>query len=522
MRKHVALILLLTLLISLCACGNTAPEQTTAAVDVPETAAVTETAAAAPKVLHIAESFGTTSLDPRKESNSWYTSIYGITQTLFQIADDSSLVPWLAEKAEVDDSGLIWTVTIKENAHVSNGNDVTSQMVIRNLKSTAENIVNFAYLGDFQYDAVDEKTFTITTREINPTMLIDLAAPETAIVDLDNPGDYMNSIVGTGPFLLKQFQPEQLVVVEKDPNYWGGEVLLDEAWFHCIKDDDSRLMAMQNSEVDVHSNVNAAALEIYNAAPEEYTVHSRPATRLQFYFLNQERLSDNVRAAINLAVDPEVLASFQKGIVSPTPGPFNPEAPYGKVTKPACDPEKARSLLEEDGYTLNSKGFYEKNGQPLTVNISYYSARSLDVIALLMQEQLADIGIQTEMTCVEDPDSTYIASRDFDIGLYCMIADKAGDPYFFINSVLRDGCYYDIVGFDSPECEALIDQLATETDMARRADLANQIVQIAIDDNAFGFTGLFNKTTVVRNGVTGVFENNPGDFYRVNEFTDIR
>ena len=316
MRKHVALILLLTLLISLCACGNTAPEQTTAAVDVPETAAVTETAAAAPKVLHIAESFGTTSLDPRKESNSWYTSIYGITQTLFQIADDSSLVPWLAEKAEVDDSGLIWTVTIKENAHVSNGNDVTSQMVIRNLKSTAENIVNFAYLGDFQYDAVDEKTFTITTREINPTMLIDLAAPETAIVDLDNPGDYMNSIVGTGPFLLKQFQPEQLVVVEKDPNYWGGEVLLDEAWFHCIKDDDSRLMAMQNSEVDVHSNVNAAALEIYNAAPEEYTVHSRPATRLQFYFLNQERLSDNVRAAINLAVDPDMLASFQKGIVS--------------------------------------------------------------------------------------------------------------------------------------------------------------------------------------------------------------
>ncbi len=522
MKKYVVWLLLLTLVISLCACGNSASEETAStAAGAPETAAV-ETPAAEPKVLHVAESFATTNLDPRKDSNSWYTSIYGITQTLFRITDDSSLEPWLAEKADVDDSGLVWTVQIKKDAHFSNGNDVTSQMVIRNLQSTAENIVNFSALGSFQYHVVDDKTFTITTQEIYPTMLIDLAAPETAIVDLDNSGDYVNSIVGTGPFLLKQFQPEQLVVVEKDPNYWGGEVKLDEAWFHYIKDDDSRLMAMQNGEVDVHSNVNAAALEIYSADPQEFTVYTRPATRVQFYFLNQERLSDNVRAAINLAVDPEVLASFQKGIVSPTSGPFNASAPYGKVTKPACDPEKAKSLLKEDGYTLNSKGFYEKDGRPLTVTISYYAARSLDVIALSMQEQLGKIGIQTTLTCVEDPDSTYIATRDFDIGLYCMIADKAGDPYFFLNSVLREDCYYDIAGFDSPECEALIDQLSRETDLARRAELANQAVQIAIDDNAFGFTGLFNKTTVVRNGVSDVFENNPGDIYRISEFTDIR
>lgn len=524
MKKCIIWLLIVTMLVSLCACGTKAETENNTPPASPEKVneSSDDLSQAKPKILHIAESFATNTLDPRKESNSWYTCIYGITQTLLKNADDSSLKPWLAEKVDVDETGLVWTVHIRKEARFSNGNDLTSDMVIRNLKNTAENLINFAFLGDFQYDEVDEKTFTITTKDVYPTMLIDLAAPETAIVDLDNSGDLSSSIVGTGPFVIKQFEPEHLVVVEKNTNYWGGEVLLDEAWFHCIQDDDAKLMAMQNGEVDVHSNVNAAALEIYNADKDNFTVFSRPATRLQFYFLNQERLSDKVREAINLAVDVDVLASFQKGIVSPAVGPFNPDAPYGKVSKPACDPEKAKALLEEDGYVLNDKGFYEKDGKELSVNICYYAARSLDAIALLMQEQLGKVGIQTVLTCEEDPDGTYISTRDFDIALYCMIADKAGDPYFFINSVLREGCYYDIAGFDSPECEALINELAKETDMSKRAELANQIIQIAIDDNAFGFTGLFNKTTVMRNGVKNVAENNPGDFYRIDENTDIQ
>ena len=56
------------------------------------------------------------------------------------------------------------------------------------------------------------------------------------------------------------------------------------------------------------------------------------------------------------------------------------------MTIPAVDTEKAKKLLEDDGYTLNAEGIYEKDGQPLRINIAYYAARSLDTLAVLIQE----------------------------------------------------------------------------------------------------------------------------------------
>ena len=75
-------------------------------------------------------------------------------------------------------------------------------------------------------------------------------------------------------------------------------------------------------------------------------------------------------------------------------------------------------------------------------------------------------------------------------------------------------------GFKNDQCEKLIDQLASETDVTKRAELANKIVQMVIDDNAYGFVGLFNKTTVAAPGVTGIGENSPFDFYAVSAATD--
>lgn len=246
-----------------------------------------------------------------------------------------------------------------------------------------------------------------------------------------------------------------------------------------------------------------------------------PATRLQFYILNEATMDDAVRAAVNLTVDCDAIALYLGGTVSPAVGPFSTTAAYGKVTKPTPDLEKARTLLEEDGYTLNGSGLYEKDGQPLTLTVAYYAARSLDSIALLMQEQLKAVGITVAFNCQEDPDATYIANRDFDIALYCMIADKNGDPYYFIDSTLRDGGYFDVGGFDNEACEEMIRQLQYETDGAARADLSNRIVQIAIDDNAFGYVGLFHKTTVMRRGVENISENSPFDFYLINAATNI-
>ena len=503
-KSWIALALVLCLMLCLAACGEKNPPAPTEApgtapTQAPGTAAPAPTEAPAPagepKILKLAESFAYASLDAHKDWNGWYTSIYGLTETLFKVGDDLSVQPLLAQKAEAE--GNTWTITLDPKAAFSNGKALTADMVARNLRRIGEVNERFADMKDYVITAIDEHTLTITTPNVYPTLLTDkLCNAAFGILDLDGSADLDNAPVCTGPFVVKSFEPEGTVEVAKNEAYWNGSVKLDGVVFYYMND-------------------------IFSADPDRYVLTVIPATRLQFYVLNENRLSENVRKAVNLTVDNDAIAAFLGGTVSPAVGPFGASAPYGQVTKPGVDAAAARAALEADGYTLNADGMYEKDGKALSLNICFYSARSLDSIALLMQEQLKAIGVAATLTGVEDADSTYRVTGDYDIALYCMIADQAGDPYYAINALFRQNSDWALGGFRSDECEALIDRLQSETDMTERSRLANQIVQIAIDDNAFGFVGLFNKTTVAAPGVVNIGERSPFDFYAVGADTDM-
>ncbi|MBR3554812.1 MAG: ABC transporter substrate-binding protein [Oscillospiraceae bacterium] len=530
--RWIALVLALCLALCFAACAGKEPPAPTqapgTAAPAPTQAPGTEAPAptdapvpaAEPKILKLAESFAYASLDAHKDWNGWYTSIYGLTETLFKVGNDLSVQPLLAQKAEAD--GKTWTITLDPKASFSNGKPLTADMVARNLMRVGEVNERFSDVKDYVITAVDEHTLTITTPEVYPTLLTDkLTNAAFGIMDLDAGADLDHAPVCTGPFVVKSFEPEGTVEVAKNDSYWKGSVKLDGVVFYYMNDDESKLMAMQSGEIDGYSGVTAAAKQIYQADPSQYVLTEIPATRLQFYVLNENRLSDNVRKAVNLTVDNAAIAQFLGGTVSPAVGPFGASAPYGQVTKPQVDAAAAKAALEADGYTLNGDGMYEKDGKVLTLNICYYYARSLDSIALLMEQQLKAVGVAAALTGVEDADSTYRVTGDYDIALYCMIADQAGDPYYAINALFRQGSDWALGGFHSDECEALINELQSETDVDRRSELANRIVQMVIDDNAFGFVGLFNKTTVAAPGVVNIGENCPFDFYAVSAETDM-
>lgn len=520
MRKWLVLVLVMVFCFLLCfgACGGDAGSGANAGKAGNENAG--NGGNGSPKILRLAESFAYPSLDVHKDYYGWYTSIYGVSETLFRVADDLSIQPLLAKDYVVSEDGKTWTLHLAD-AKFSNGNAVTADMVMRNLKRLSEVNERFAYLADFQFTVDGDKTLNITTPNVYPTMLSDLSAPEFGIVDLDGTTDFDKAPICTGPFIVKTFESEGTVEVEKNAAYWNGTVKLDGAVFYYMQDDETKLNAMQAGDIDGYTSVTAAAKQIYSASSDTYTLTEIPATRLQFYVLNKTTLSDKVRQAINLTVDNAAMAAYLGGTVSPAVGPFGASAPYGQVKKPAVDTAKAKALLEEDGYVLGSDGMYAKNGEPLTINICYYAARSLDSIAILMQEQLKNIGVKAELTVAEDPDATYIATGDYDIALYCMIADKAGDPYYCVDALYRKDSKWALAGFPTSKSENLIDQLQYETDVQKRASIANQIVQMSIDDNAFGYVGLFNKTTVMKKGVTGIAEKCPFDFYGVSADTDI-
>ena len=470
-------------------------------------------------VIKIATNFQYATLEPHDSNSAIYDTVYGITEQLFRIGENNEILPSLAKDAVSE--GNTWTITLQDGISFSNGNPVTADMVIRNLKRVAEISESCAEFADYVYTVIDDQTFTIDCGYVNATMKNMLAGNAFSIVDLDAVEDFTGEIIATGPFVLDSFDPDGYVTVSRNDNYWGGDVILDGAEFYYMQDDDAKLMAMQNGEIDAYTGVTTAAKEVYEADPDTYTLVTIPATRLQYYILNCDRLSENIRKAINLTVDSAAIEAYLGGTVSATVGPFNETAAYGVAEKPAVDPEAAKELVEEEGYTMNADGYYEKDGEVLTLNIAYYASRSLDTIATLMQEQLKNIGIQSTLTCEEDPDATYMATADFDIALYCAIADKTGDPQSFLNSIAGKDGWNTVGGFENEECQALLDELKSETDVEKRAEIGNKIVQIVIDSNAYGFIALFNKTTVLRNGVSGYSEYIPLDYYGIGAETTL-
>lgn len=520
MKRIISLILAVAMIFALGACGSSS-EKTTSAGD---TSAETSEAPAAPareNIIKLAETWCYSSLDGHDGNCSWYTSIYGMTENLVKVGDDRSVEPWLAESITVSEDGMTWTVVLKEGICFSNGTAVTPDCVIANLKRAAEMNAYDAILNA-TYEVVDDKSFTVTTPDTYPTFPNDVSSPCFSIMDLDESEDLDNAPICTGPFKIKSFEPEGTVEVERNENYWDGDVVLDGAIFYYMSDDESKLMAMQNGEIDGYNAVTAASKEVYLAEPDRYTLSEVPGARLQFAVLNENTLNDNLRAAINQIIDDEAMASYLGGTTSATDGPYGNGVTYGDVTAPKVDVDAAKALIEAEGYTLNGNGVYEKDGAALDLNICYYAGRSLDTLAVLMQEQLASAGIGSHLTLVEDADATYVATGDFDIALYCSISDKNGDPFYFIKGLLRSDSRWNVAGFDMPECEELIKKLEYESDPAVRAELSNQIWQMAIDDNFVNCLGIFNSIVVTGPGVSGIGETSPFDFYRIDAQTKVQ
>lgn len=463
-------------------------------------------------IIRVAQGTGNTNLDPHKEYFGWNDCNYGLNEALFKVGDDYGIEPWLAESAEMDEN--VWTIKLKDGVCFSNGNPLTAQIVIDNLKRAAEVNNRFIAFNDWEFEAVDDSTLTITTPSVYVTLPNDLSDPSLSMVDLENTESFETNPICTGPFKVETFDPGSGdVTLSRNENYWDGVVVCAGADIKLISDDESRLMAMQNGEIDCYPNVTSSAAEIFAASPDLYDLVTVPSARIQYYMIHS-RVPESVREAINLIVDKEEIAAYLSGATIPAVGPFSTEVAYGQVEVPATDVEKAKEVLEADGYTIGSDGFYQKDGTPLVINLSTNTmgGRFLDDVAVIMKQQLAAAGVNSEIYQVENADQ-YISSGDFDIGFYSMVADKAGDPYYFLDAILRDDVYLDCMGYDNQEIQDLLQELLYEEDTDRRAELANQIVQITIDENMFGWVGIFNKTVVMAKGVEGYAETSPFDYY---------
>lgn len=506
-RCLIALLTIVSLLLSAAGCGQKASEKTSSG------------GGGVGKTITFGLAQWPTNLDPAAEYNGWYVLEFGLGETLFKIDKGMEIKPWLAESwKRVDD--LSWEIKIRDNVFFHNNKKVDGKAVKASLERSLRMNKRAPELLDIASIEAEGNEITVKTNHPNPALLNALADPLTVIVDAEAAsamGDaFAMKPILTGPFKLKEYDKDMQVVVERNNNYWGERPKLEMVTFKRIPDANTRIMALQAGEVQVANNIPAESLEAIKKSRSFRTL-SWSSVRVHMLIFNVKKpgLDDiSVRKAINMAINREDLADkVMKGSGIPAVGPYPLVLPFGgnELKGYSYRPEEARKLLDSAGWKVGPDGIRQKNGKKLEFTVITYQSRpELPVLLEAIQAELRDIGIKINITVVENINDAL--KGDFDAALYSMNTAPTADPQYLLEIMFKTGASSNFGKYSNPRLDALIDQLKTAFDKKKRCSIARDAQQILLDDAAFAFV-VYPKTIVaMSNKVKGIAPS-PTEYY---------
>lgn len=468
---------------------------------------------------------GEADINPHNDSSGWACIRYGVGETLFRFTDSMEIEPWLAESYENVDE-LTWVITLREGITFTSGRAMDGQAVKECLEALAADHPRAA--GDLQLAEItaEGQTVTITTEEPVPALLNYLADPYGCIIDMQAGVTEEGIVSGTGPYQAVSLVTDTSLELVKNENYWNGEPKIDRITVRTISDGDTLTMALQSGEIDAAYGMPYASYPLFEN--DAYTFSSCATSRVFFGAMNfeSEITSDPaVRKAIAMGIDKEgFVETLLDGNGYPAAGVYPDSFSFGgeAVTTETYDPQGARKVLEEAGWVdTDGDGVREKDGTPLVLCwLTYPSRQEQPLLAESAQATLGEIGFQVEINNTADHNSIRTDTGAWDIYVSAMVTAPTGDPeYFFAyhcldSSTNNDGHYH------SDRLEELAAEMAETFDTKRREELAVQMQQTILDDNAYVFCSHLRMSMISKASVTGLTAH-PCDYYEITADLDI-
>lgn len=463
------------------------------------------------------------STDPHDTYCGWSTVRYGVGETLFKFDKEMNVQPWLAESyTQVDDHTL--KLKLRDDITFSNGKKVTGEAV----KACLEDLIrrNDRAPHDLKIDKItaDGQTVTLHSSEKVPALIYYLADPYGAIIDM-KAGIQDRIAVGTGPYVAIKVDDRGLEL-KKNENYWGQtKPKMDKIIVRSITDGDSLSLAMQSGELDAVQGLPYASLSNFRDT-SKYKISSTATSRVYQAAMNFKTpaLQDSrVRQAITLALDKDKFVSvLLNGNGVAATGAFPDTTPYGKgLNGPQYNPEQAKALLKEAGYTnTTSDGYVTKDGQPLTLRwLTYTSRQELPLLAEYAQSALKSIGIKLNVNATDNY-KEFLKRGDYDIYAQAIVTAPTGDPEYYLMSKIYSGQPYNNGYYSNPQVDAWINELHNTLDRTQRNALAIRIQQQILKDNAVLYASFLKMSFVMKKKVTG-FTAHPSDYYEITPELDM-
>ena len=276
---------------------------------------------------------------------------------LIQIWTDMSLHGELAEEWSVNANATEYGFKIRQGVEFHDGSALTADDVVwsmnRHIAEGSPSSIGSFFTNVTEWKAVDKHTVKLTLSSPDSDMPYKLTQPQAKIVRTDNP------LVGSGPYLIDEFQAGVKSTHSRNPNYWRDTGQhLDSIEITAITDPNARLNALLAGRVDMITAINPQSIEKLEST-DGFSVLSVPAGLYGGICCLKNTApgdNDDLVEGLRFIQDRErIVRKFLKG--QGTVGNDHPiNVSYGadhchELPQRPYDPDKAKWHLNKSGYT---------------------------------------------------------------------------------------------------------------------------------------------------------------------------
>jgi ABC-type transport system substrate-binding protein len=368
--------------------------------------------------LTIGQAVAITALSPQGFQPEGYPSGYeaamAIYNGLVQFNNKLQIKPSLATHWSVSPNGRVWTFDLRRGVKFQDGTPFNAQAVVDDFRSMINPKLD---TGEYvlwepvtSIKALNNYTVQITTKTPY-SALLDVLAHGSGLIPSPTAvkkwgSKYPLHPVGTGPFMMKSFQPGTQLTLTANPQYWGPKPSLKTLVFKYIPTSQSRIAALESGQVDVIDSVPTQNVAQLKASPN---IRVQMTQSLQEFTIALNEAdpalqSVKVRQALNYAVDkPAIIKALYDGYAASANSPLAGTTPgHIKSGSYPYSPSKATKLFAQAGWHKNSHGQLSKNGQTLSLTMlvpnDAYTNGTL--IAQAIQSQLQQAGVTVKLDVV--------------------------------------------------------------------------------------------------------------------------
>ncbi|ADB61283.1 extracellular solute-binding protein family 5 [Haloterrigena turkmenica DSM 5511] len=435
----------------------------------------------------------------------------GITEALVSVDHDATPAPGLATDWERVDERR-WRFDLREGVTFHDGTSLDASATVASLRRTAD-ATAFTDVPIDAIEAEDETAVVVETETPFAPLPAHLSRDEAVILSPDAIGDdgSIEDPVGTGPFALESFRSGAEIRSVRHDEYHGREPSLESVRYEVVEDDQTRRMKLESGELEMARILPQETVDPLESDGDiDIHVYEVPRIRFLTFDTTSAPFDDRrVRRAVHRAIDREAIAeSILEGLDEPAVGPFSSAItdwanPDLDADAHAADPERARSLLSDAGWTTGSSDVRTRDGEELAVEFLTYDARSLPLIAEAMQDHLAAVGIDVDVTTVEYSSMVdRVSQGSFDGYLTSWGTFSYPDPdrlaqlFHSTDAALHHG-------YENDRVDDLLEEGRELTDREARRERYHEVQSIVLEDAPIAVLTNFTNVVATAAGVDG-------------------